>query len=88
MLGLFDDDALSWEFTGVVSKVGEDVTRVKPGDRVIGLGFSRFNRYVRVHELLTETLEETESFEVFHVDPIDLVAPNLCRTSPQCLLFL
>lgn len=63
-MGQFDDEGLSWEYSGTVNRVGSSVSGIKRGDRVVGLCISRFNRYVRVKEALVAKVDTHMSFEV------------------------
>lgn len=54
--GRFDQNNLSNEYCGVVTKRGPDVSHVKVGDRVYGMGKGHFGNYTRVPAPLAHKL--------------------------------
>ncbi len=60
-MGVEDGDNLGLEFSGRISEVGADVTRVAPGDRVVGLAFETLGPETVIHEELVTRAPETMS---------------------------
>ncbi|KEY70889.1 hypothetical protein S7711_00732 [Stachybotrys chartarum IBT 7711] len=54
--GRFDQNNLSNEFCGIVSKIGPAVNGLEVGDRVYGLGKGHFGNYTRVPAVLAQKL--------------------------------
>lgn len=52
------------EYAGIVDAVGAEVTRVRPGDRVVAFGLGGFGEYALADEIATCALPGTMSFEV------------------------
>lgn len=55
--GRFDQNHLSHEYCGVISKTGADVTSVGIGDRVYGMGKGHFGNFTRVPAALAQKLQ-------------------------------
>ncbi|KAI4247300.1 MAG: hypothetical protein LQ352_006197 [Teloschistes flavicans] len=62
-LGRFDWNSHSTECSGVVSKVGSQVSNVKVGDMVFGAAPGNFGNYVRVRGQSMQKMEATDTFE-------------------------
>ncbi|KAJ8122080.1 hypothetical protein ONZ43_g1634 [Nemania bipapillata] len=56
MDGSDDANFLSHEFSGIVSRVGSEVTRVAPGMQVMGLAFDQLATFQRTHSSLVQTV--------------------------------
>ena len=54
--GRFDQNNLSNEYCGIVTKRGPDVSHVEVGDRVYGMGKGHFGNYTRVPAVLAQKL--------------------------------
>lgn len=55
--GRFDQNNLSNEYCGIVSKKGHDVTGLEIGDRVYGMGKGHFGNYTRVPAVMAQKLK-------------------------------
>lgn len=62
--GRFDQNNLSNEYCGIVTRKGSDVSKVNLGDRVYGMGRGHFGNYTRVPAALAQRLGR-------EVDPIE-----------------
>ncbi|KAL8656993.1 MAG: hypothetical protein Q9226_002364 [Calogaya cf. arnoldii] len=62
-LGRFDWNKHSTECSGIVSRVGKDVTNVKVGDAVFGAAPGNFGNYVRVPGRSMQKMKPSDRFE-------------------------
>lgn len=64
MMGQVDQKYFSLEAAGVISRVGSQVTHLKPGDRVMCLGQGHYGTFKRTHNLLCQRIRDDENFAV------------------------
>ena len=55
--GRFDGNNLSSEYTGTITAIGTEVSGLKPGDRVYGIGKGQFGNCTRVPAIFASKLE-------------------------------
>lgn len=55
--GRFDGNNLSMEYAGIVTAIGTEVSGLKVGDRVYGLGQGQFGNYTRVPAIFASKLQ-------------------------------
>lgn len=58
------------EFTGIVNRVGKEVTQFVPGDRVVAMAPSHIGTFEQVPEWACARLLDVESFEVMSTFPL------------------
>ncbi|KAI4101563.1 MAG: hypothetical protein L6R37_004889 [Teloschistes peruensis] len=63
-MGQITEPALGAECSGVVSRVGPEVTQFKPGDRVMTWLLGTFSSFIRTPEPMIQPIPEGMSFEV------------------------
>lgn len=69
-MGQLVDNFLGCECSGVITQVGRNVTRLKPGDRVCTWTLGSYSTYVRNPEKLVQAIPDDMSFEVAASLPI------------------
>lgn len=57
-MGQIQRPTLGHEASGIVRRVGDKVTRLTPGDRVIYMGVGAMRTHIRSHESCVHTLPE------------------------------
>ncbi|KAE8386092.1 hypothetical protein BDV23DRAFT_187650 [Aspergillus alliaceus] len=69
-MGQLVDNFLGCECSGVITQVGRNVTRLKPGDRVCTWTLGCYSTYVRNPEALVQVIPDDMSYEVAASLPI------------------
>jgi NADPH:quinone reductase-like Zn-dependent oxidoreductase/malonyl CoA-acyl carrier protein transacylase/SAM-dependent methyltransferase len=69
-MGQLVDNFLGCECSGVITQVGRNVSRLKPGDRVCTWTLGCYSTYVRNPETLVQVIPDSMSFEVAASLPI------------------
>lgn len=62
-MGQIQRPTLGHEASGIVRRVGDKVTRLTPGDRVIYMGVGAMRTHIRSHESCVHTLPENLTLE-------------------------
>ena len=80
-LGMVEEGVLGCEFSGRVLEVGQDVTRVQQGDRVVGLAFGTFGSEAVAHEDLLATAPDGASATALATIPTTFATAELSFNS-------
>jgi hypothetical protein len=72
-LGQISNDTIGTDASGIITRIGSEVTKFKPGDRVLTLVSGSFKYLIRTTELMCQLIPDSMSIETTASLPGDLV---------------